>query len=196
MSLGIFSQPTKAEADGGASGKRQLIAHIIATRTAAPCVTDATMDYPKDWRTNKSSLPNEKEPVGHQNIGGTICIHSLAVRSEYQAMGIGSVLLKCYIQRMKDAKIADRLALLAHDDLKNFYGRFGFDDMGPSQATFGGGNWNNMVSIELGIVVYVANIARFSSFQMYRMISRAKAMTGNTMTVNPDQHAISETLNP
>lgn len=60
-------------------------------------------------------------------------------------MGIGSVLLRSYLQRIKDAKIAVRLALLAHDDMKKFYGRFGFDDMGPSQATFGGGNWNNMV---------------------------------------------------
>lgn len=105
------------------------------------------MDYPRDWKTNKTTLPRpgEKETLGHQEVGGTICIHSLAVRPDYQSMGIGSVLLRSYIQRIKDAKIADRLALLAHDDMKKFYSRFGFDDMGPSQATFGGGNWNNMV---------------------------------------------------
>lgn len=106
------------------------------------------MDFPKDWKTNKSSIakPGEKEPLGHQEVGGTICIHSLAVLPAYQHMGIGSVLLRSYIQRIKDAKIADRLALLAHEDMKKFYARFGFDDMGPSQASFGGGGWNNMVS--------------------------------------------------
>lgn len=106
------------------------------------------MDYPKDWKTRKATIPKpgEPEPLGHQDVGGTICIHSLAVKPEYQDMGIGSVLIRSYIQRIKDAKIADRLALLAHDDMKKFYGRFGFDDMGTSQATFGGGNWSNMVS--------------------------------------------------
>ncbi|KAK5093901.1 hypothetical protein LTR70_004426 [Exophiala xenobiotica] len=140
-------KPTKAEVENGATQKRKLVAHIIATRTAAPCVTDASMDYPKDWRTNKTTLPRqgETETLGHQEVGGTVCIHSIAVRPDYQSMGIGSVLLRSYLQRIKDAKIADRLALLAHDDMKRFYGRFGFDDMGPSQATFGGGNWNNMI---------------------------------------------------
>ncbi|KAK5954921.1 hypothetical protein OHC33_003600 [Knufia fluminis] len=147
LSLGIFSQPTKAEVEKGSTKKRKLLGHIIATRTSAPCVTDASMDYPKDWKTNKTTLPKpgEKEALGHQEAGSTICIHSVAVRPDYQSMGVGSVLLRSYIQRIKDAKIADRLALLAHDDMKNFYGRFGFDDMGPSQATFGGGNWNNMI---------------------------------------------------
>lgn len=108
------------------------------------------MDYPSDWRTNRTTLPGPgqtpSEVPGHQDVGGTICIHSLAVRPQYQSMGLGSVLLSSYIQRIKDSKIADRLALLAHDDMKKFYGRFGFDDVGPSVATFGGGGWNNMVT--------------------------------------------------
>lgn len=109
------------------------------------------MDYPKDWKTNKSTIPasTDSEPIGHQDVGGTICIHSVAVKPEYQDLGLGSVLMRCYIQRMKDAKIADRLALLAHDEMKKFYGRFGFDDMGSSQVTACGGNWSNMVSLLL-----------------------------------------------
>lgn len=103
------------------------------------------MDFPKDWKTNKTPASDGKEPVGHQEVGGTICIHSLAVLPEFQSMGIAGVLLRSYIHRMKDAKIADRLALLCMDDLKKFYGRFGFDDMGKSQVTYGGGGWNNMV---------------------------------------------------
>lgn len=111
-------------------------------------MTDASMDYPKDWRTNKTTIPKPgEEALGHQEIGGTICIHSVAIRPEYQSLGLGSVLVRSYIQRLKDAKIADRLALLAHDEMKKFYAQFGFDDMGKSSCTFGGGNWSNMVSL-------------------------------------------------
>lgn len=78
-------------------------------------------------------------------MGGTICIHSLAVAPEFQKMGLGSVLMKSYIARMKDSKIADRLALLAHDHLVPFYTSLGFENMGPSVVTSHGGNWNNMV---------------------------------------------------
>lgn len=146
LSLGIFSQPTKGEVESGNTGKRQLVGHIIATRSPAPAVTDASMDYPKDWRENKSSIAKKgEEVVGHSEIGGTICIHSVAIRPEFQSLGLGSVLMRSYIQRLKDAKIADRLALLAHDELKKFYSQFGFDDMGKSTCTFGGGDWNNMV---------------------------------------------------
>lgn len=106
------------------------------------------MALPSNWRQRKSSLPGPEdsdEPKGHQERGGTICVHSLAVSKEHQGIGLGTILMKSYIQRIKDSKSADRLALLAHDHLVSFYTGLGFQDMGPSAATFGGGNWNNMV---------------------------------------------------
>jgi GNAT superfamily N-acetyltransferase len=108
------------------------------------------MALPSNWKQRKSSLPDPQEsgePQGHQERGGTICIHSLAVAKEHQGMGLGTVLLKSYIQRIKDSKVADRLALLAHEHLISFYVGLGFTDMGPSSATFGGGNWNNLVRV-------------------------------------------------
>ena len=60
-------------------------------------------------------------------------------------MGLGTVLFKAYIQRIKDSKCADRLALLSHDHLLGFYTGLGFENMGPSEATFGGGGWHNLV---------------------------------------------------
>lgn len=106
------------------------------------------MGIPMNWKSRRSSLPSsdDEEPLGHQEQGGTICIHSLAVAPEFQKMGLGSVLMKSYIQRMKDSKIADRLALLAHDHLIEFYTGLGFKNMGPSAVTSCGGNWNNLVS--------------------------------------------------
>lgn len=105
------------------------------------------MDIPKDWRTNKKTLRASPTDtiLGHEDAGGTICIHSLAVHKDYQSNGIGTVLLRSYIQRIRDAHIADKLALLAHDNMRKFYSKHGFDNMGPSQATYGGGGWNNMI---------------------------------------------------
>ena len=125
---------------------RRLIGHVVATRTPAPSVTDASMGVPADWKTNRSSLPkDDEEPLGHQERGGTVAVHSVAVSKEHQGIGLGTVLMKSYIQRIKDSKCADRLALLAHDHLIEFYKGLGFENMGPSKATFGGGGWNNMV---------------------------------------------------
>ncbi|KIW95739.1 uncharacterized protein Z519_04324 [Cladophialophora bantiana CBS 173.52] len=148
LSLGLFTQPTKAELkDSPTPSQRRLIAHIVSTRTPAPCVTEASMGVPSNWRTRRSSLPSseDKEPLGHQDMGGTICVHSLAVAPEFQRMGLGSILMKSYIQRMKDSKIADRISLLAHDHLVPFYTGLGFANMGPSAVTSHGGNWNNMI---------------------------------------------------
>ncbi|RMD42941.1 hypothetical protein DV735_g2237, partial [Chaetothyriales sp. CBS 134920] len=148
LTLGLFSRPTAAESKGKPGPpKRRLIAHIIATRSPAPGVTDASMGIPSDWKTRTRATAKEEgeEALGHHEIGGTICIHSLAVAKEYQKMGLGSILLKSYVQRIKDSKSADRLALLAHDHLVHFYVRHGFENLGPSSATFGGGGWNNLV---------------------------------------------------
>jgi len=151
LSLGIFSRPIPSEAKNATDAKPRLIAHVVSTRTPAPCVTDATMDIPENWQEGRSSLPTpgEREPKGHQETGGTICVHSLAVLKEHQKKGLGSILMKAYIQRIKDSKIAERVALLAHDPLIKFYVEMGFENMGDSQAKFGGGGWNNMI-LEFG----------------------------------------------
>ena len=72
-------------------------------------------------------------------------MHSLAVAVEHQRKGLGTVITKAYIQRIRDSKTADRIALLAHDPLVGFYERLGFTNMGPSACKFGGGGWNSMV---------------------------------------------------
>ncbi|KAI1614991.1 arylalkylamine N-acetyltransferase [Exophiala viscosa] len=150
LSLGLFTQPTKAESEKSSNaGKRKLMAHIVATRSPAPGVTEESMALPADWETSRSSLPSstDEEPLGHQEIGGTVCVHSLAVAPEFQKMGLGTVLAKSYISRIKDSKCAERIALLAHDHLVPFYTALGFENMGPSSVTSCGGGWNNMVLV-------------------------------------------------
>lgn len=115
-------------------------------------MTDASMALPPDWQSkpkNSSANGHASEPLGHQEQGGTIAIHSLAVLPEHQGKKVGTTLMKSYIQRIKDAMIADRLALLTHEPLVPFYESLGFENKGPSQCTFGGGGWIDMVSIGL-----------------------------------------------
>lgn len=107
------------------------------------------MKIPEDWQTNKRSLPDagEKNYIGHEDQGSTVALHSLAVKAEHQKKRVGSTLMKSYIQRIKEAQIAERIALLAHDHMVPFYEALGFENRGPSACTFGGGGWFDMVSV-------------------------------------------------
>ncbi|OAX79291.1 hypothetical protein ACJ72_06393 [Emergomyces africanus] len=122
LSLGAFYLPPKES--GKPKPRPTLIAHILATRTPALCVTDASMGMPPNWHDKSSSTLescNGSEPLGHQDQGSTIALHSLAVLPEHQGKRLGSTLLKAYIQRIRDAAIANRIALLAHAHLIPFY---------------------------------------------------------------------------
>jgi GNAT superfamily N-acetyltransferase len=88
-----------------------LLAHIIATQSFDPVVTDAAMDYPQDW---DSAHPNPAT-VGHRDGGRTICLHSFGVLPSFQSRGLGRILMTAYIQQMSGAGIADRIALLSHE---------------------------------------------------------------------------------
>lgn len=123
--------------------KAVLIGHVIATQCAAPRVTDQSMDFPPDWQSGVS----KSEIRGHQDGGRTIAVHSVAILPEYQGRGLGIVICKAYTQRMETAGIGDRIALLAHDHLVNFYRKSNYQDRGRSEAKFGGGGWNDMASL-------------------------------------------------
>lgn len=117
-----------------------MLAHCVATKSANEAVLDGDMEVPTNWR--ESGL---FESSGHNEQGRTICIHSLAVLPAYQGKGLGSTLMKAYIQRIEQSQAADRIALLAHGELVGFYQTLGFKSIGPSKAQFGGGGWVDMV---------------------------------------------------
>jgi len=123
------------------------------TKTTNATIQDEDMAVPPDWDTKGPSSSDTQ--LGHRDNGRTICIHSLAVLPDYQGQGLGSLLLRAYIQRMDGSGVADRIALLAHDSLIKFYERLGFENKGPSKATFGGGGWVDMVSLG-GVVAETA----------------------------------------
>jgi ribosomal protein S18 acetylase RimI-like enzyme len=99
------------------------------------------MDYPKDWQTKYQLTPS----TGHNEDGETICIHSLCVHPDFQGKGFGSILLKAYVQRIKDSGVAKRISLICRDRFVNYYEKSGFSKMGPSKCQYGGGNWVDMV---------------------------------------------------
>lgn len=142
LSFGMFTMPTAAE--GQPKPRPKLIGHIISTRTSYPHVTDASMKLPPNWENERASFEDEK-PIGHEEFGPTLCIHSLAVVPEHQGKQVGRTLIRSYIQRMKDAQIVKRIALIAHDHLIPFYESLGFETRGPSDCQFGGGGWFDMV---------------------------------------------------
>ncbi|KAJ5554867.1 hypothetical protein N7535_007311 [Penicillium sp. DV-2018c] len=146
LSLGLFSLPILGE--GEPKPRPQLVGHIIATRTSEPLVTDYSMKLPANWKNERWSS-EDGHAVGHVEGGSTIAIHSLAVDPDHQGKQVGSTLMKSYIHRIREAQIAERIAIIAHDHLVSFYESFGFVSHGPSACQFGGGGWVDMV-LELG----------------------------------------------
>ena len=99
---------------------------------------------PANWKEQRSTVENG-ETIGHDEYSRTIALHSLAVLPEHQGKQVGSTLLKSYIQRIREAGIADRIVIIAHDNLIPFYEGFGFENRGPSECKHGGGGWYDLV---------------------------------------------------
>lgn len=76
--------------------------------------------------------------------GGFIAITSLSVASEFKGQGVGTALLAA----LKDIAVAHErlgIALTCHDDLIAYYEMNGFQNLGLSQSTHGGGIWYDML---------------------------------------------------
>jgi ribosomal protein S18 acetylase RimI-like enzyme len=145
LSLGIFTShegndiPTAATASpvytGAPQRKLVLLGHIVATMTTGLTVTDQDMGVPSE---SNSSL-------GHKPEGRTVAIHSLAVLPDFQHKGLGTTLMKGFLDRLAKQDVADKAALIAHQEMIPFYEQFGFKNRGKSAAQFGGGGWFDMV---------------------------------------------------
>jgi len=118
-----------------------LLGHIVATKTEESVATDDSMGYPKDWESPHSQ-PGQ---IGHKEGGRTIVLHSVAILPKFQGRGLGTVLIKAYMQQMSNAGIADRLAIIAHAHKIAWYEKLGFVNKGKGSAQFGGGGWFDLV---------------------------------------------------
>ncbi|KAK4130755.1 acyl-CoA N-acyltransferase [Trichocladium antarcticum] len=127
-------------ADGAVS---VLLAHIVSTRCRGPVVADADMTYPRDWRSRAGRAA--PQDVGHQEGGTTVGVHSLAVLPRLHRCGIGQMLVKAYLDQMRNSGLVERVALICQDHLVSYYVRSGFKHVGESKVQFGGGGWHDMV---------------------------------------------------
>lgn len=109
--IDTLSTAKKVETARPNGAKSVLFAHIVATKSDGQTVTDQDMDYPRDWRTRRANTTD----VGHKEAGRTICLHSLAVHPKLQGCGLGKMLMKSYLQQVKNSGLADRISLIAQE---------------------------------------------------------------------------------
>ena len=53
--------------------------------------------------------------------------------------------MRAWTQRMRDAGLGKRIALICRERLVKFYENAGFMKVGPSACQYGGGGWIDMV---------------------------------------------------
>lgn len=96
--------------------------------------------------TDKDDITDEefKKLIGHCEAGKNIVIFSVSVLPEFQQRGVGSDLLKYFIERSGTLK-KERILLLCKTNLIKFYERLGFVYGNISKSTHGGFEWHEMV---------------------------------------------------
>lgn len=95
--------------------------------------------------THEVELSDEefKELVGHDSEGKYIVILSVVVHPAYQGKGMASMLMKSFIDRMKNLGKSG-IYLICQTELIYMYEKYGFVDLGASGSDHGGMSWNEM----------------------------------------------------
>lgn len=104
-----------------------LLGHAMAAPIGSPFITD-------------SCYSSSHTPAPHHTYS-TVALHSLAIEPRWQRLTLGTRLLKEFISRCS----AERIAIIAREELVRFYERFGFVHYGLSSVGFGGGGWMDLV---------------------------------------------------
>ena len=79
----------------------------------------------------------------HDPNGKNIMLTGLAVLPEYRRQGIAGSLVERYAQREKE-KHRKQLILTCLEEKVAMYQKFGFQDLGISQSSWGGEIWHEM----------------------------------------------------
>ncbi|KAK6354435.1 hypothetical protein TWF730_008839 [Orbilia blumenaviensis] len=113
-----------------------------SAQTAADPQASTTAAVPDPKLVKESTPP----PEGHIEHGETVCIHSLCVDPTYRQNGYSQVLLKDFCQRMKDAGLSKRIALICLKEKTGVYTKSQlFRYKGNSSVTYAGASWVDMV---------------------------------------------------
>lgn len=95
--------------------------------------------------THKVELSDEefKELIGHDPDGKYIVIMSVVVHPKYQKQGMASILMKQFIQNMKNLDKKE-IYLICQTNLIDMYAKYGFVYIGKSESNHGGMSWHEM----------------------------------------------------
>ncbi|KAL9645272.1 hypothetical protein ABK040_002472 [Willaertia magna] len=91
-------------------------------------------------RTNQSILTHDTMST-HQPNGKTICIHSVVIKDKYRRNGIGSEMLKKYLNYLSENFKGQYCVLLSKEYLIKFYENVGFKTKGLSSVSHGKEQW-------------------------------------------------------
>lgn len=108
--------------------------------------TGKMIGYITGLATDEINLRDEffTEPTLHDSKGKNVMILSVAVLPEYRKQGIARELMAAYICRERER---DRrsVVLTCLGDKVEMYEKFGFQDLGASDSSWGGEQWHEMV---------------------------------------------------
>lgn len=75
-------------------------------------------------RTSSSFASDESMSIGSfEPDGRTVALHTLCVHPGWRTNGLGTRVLREYINRMENEEGIERVALIAHEELVPFYQR-------------------------------------------------------------------------
>lgn len=106
--------------------------------------TEESKEETSEQQLKEKNKKGRIYPLGHQDSGRTIGIHSVVVHPDYRGKKLASLLLKDYLQKMNQQYVADSIALLCLEKLVSFYSGVGFTDKGISECKFAGEEWHDM----------------------------------------------------
>lgn len=114
-------------------GRADVLGYVCGTLSAEDALTGASMST-------------------HEAGGTTLCAHSVVTRADVRGRGVGSALLRAYVEdwvfggvgggATRDVRV---IRLLCKRDLLAFYRRVGFRDVGPSAVVHGADVWYECV---------------------------------------------------
>lgn len=114
--------------------KETLVAHVIGTKIGSTRITAESMQI----------ATADNKDAGHIEGSRVIGVHSVAVDPEWRGRSFATLLMHDYIQRMLNQEVADKIVILVHQSLIQFYTRIGFTELGRSLCEFGDGKWWDM----------------------------------------------------
>lgn len=114
--------------------KEVLVGHIIGTRTKHSTIDEDSMQMPSPDK------PNSGHHEGSRNIG----VHSVVIHPDWRRQFLATLILHDYIQKLSNQDMGDKIIIIAHQDLIEFYEKIGFEKLGESKCKFANQTWYDL----------------------------------------------------